>query len=38
MNPWKVVAFILAAAILVILIKAVQHLQRIEFVLNAGCL
>lgn len=38
MNPWKVIAFMLAAFILVAIIKAVQHLQRIEFVLNAGCL
>lgn len=38
MDPWKVIAFVLAAFILVALIKAVQHLHRIEFVLNAGCL
>ncbi len=38
MNPWKVIAFMLGAGILVILIKAAGHLQRIEFVLNAGCL
>ena len=38
LNPWKVIAFVLAAAILVILIKAAGHLQRIEYVLNGGCL
>lgn len=37
-SPWKVVAFVLGAAILVLLIKAAGHLHRIEFVLNGGCL
>jgi hypothetical protein len=37
-NPWKVIAFMLAAAILIGLIKAIRHLEAIEFVLNAGCL